>query len=510
MKRLEGYFKVAVIAIALHTGAQAAPKILANNVQGTNCAVTVTLETLTAAYPWPGGLTYTFVPVGAGTQISFNAPTNPIPVPHGSYTLWLTVGPYPSTSASSMGYPVTVAPCPLSNTGLGDPCTALKVGDVDPHWQLATPWPSAPSGTIPLPEDPTSSSFPLGFGPVYVANPDSWFANNGASQWLTPSMTGTATTPELGGEFVYRTTFESSPGNSIAGWYWSDNELLGVYLNGTLLQSFPLNGPSSFGKGAQTPFNITTGLTAVNTLDFVVRNRGQGGIDTQPTETGLRVQFNGGGCQHVLSQWAVGGGWYSALYIANPTPFEVTVPVSFFTDSGALLSLQSLGGSSTTVRIPAQGTTTIEGPNSGSLIQGYASTLLPNGVVGYGVFRQSVQGVNDQEAVVPLALAGTSTATLVYDETNYTTAVAIANPSGNTENVTITVWDSSGTLIGTSSVTLAPNGKTEAALRTLSGLGGMVGKRGLASFVVAQGGSITVLGLRFNGLAFTSIPVSAQ
>jgi hypothetical protein len=56
-------------------------------------------------------------------------------------------------------------------------------------------------------------------------------------------------------------------------------------------------------------------------------------------------------------------------------------------------------------------------------------------------------------------------------------------------------------------VSLPPYGKTETALRGLTGLAGVVGLRGSAQFSVSSG-SIAVLGLRFGGAAFTSIPAA--
>jgi len=228
------------------------------------------------------------------------------------------------------------------------------------------------------------------------------------------------------------------------------------------------------------------------------------------TVTGLDFAISG--CQYILPQFALGGGWYSALYFTNTNSFSVSFPVAFFADAGTPLSVPSVSGSSTTVTLAPHATIIIEAPDSGTLSEGYVSTLLPIGVEAYGVFRQSVSGIADQEAVVPLSLAGTSTATLIWDDTNYKTAVAIVNPSNNPETVTITVSNVSGTIIGSSSVGLPANGKTEAALRTLPGLAGMAGNRGSAIFSVPPGGSqsVAVLGLRFNGAAFTSIPVTAQ
>jgi hypothetical protein len=70
-------------------------------------------------------------------------------------------------------------------------------------------------------------------------------------------------------------------------------------------------------------------------------------------------------------------------------------------------------------------------------------------------------------------------------------------------NIAITVWNTNGNMIGTSSVALAPYNKTEAVLHTLPGLVGMAGNRGSAQFSVSTG-NVAVLGLRFLGEAFMS------
>ena len=211
----------------------------------------------------------------------------------------------------------------------------------------------------------------------------------------------------------------------------------------------------------------------------------------------------------ILSQFAFGGGWYSALYFANLTAASVSFTVNFTADSGTPLIVPSIGGSATTVNLAPHATAVLESPNAGSLNQGYVTASLPSGVIGYGVFRQSVQGTPDQEAVVPLASSASTGSTLSWDDTAYTTAVAIANPSAVPVSVSITVWSNSGSVIGTSSISLAPGAKTEAALRSLPGLSGVAGSRGSAQITVTTG-SVAVLGLRFNGAAFTSIPAAQQ
>ena len=210
----------------------------------------------------------------------------------------------------------------------------------------------------------------------------------------------------------------------------------------------------------------------------------------------------------ILGQFAFGGGWYSAIYFSNTGTSSVSFPVSFTGDNGLPLNVPSISGSSTTVTLGPGASAVIEALNAGPLNQGYVSMVLPIGVTGYGVFRQSVPGATDQEAVVPLSYPGALNQTLVYDDTNAaTTAVAIVNPSSISTTITITVEDTNGHVIGTSSppVVLQPFSKTEAVLRSIPGLSGMANNRGIANFSVSSG-SVVVLGLRAKGLALTSIP----
>jgi len=76
--------------------------------------------------------------------------------------------------------------------------------------------------------------------------------------------------------------------------------------------------------------------------------------------------------------------------------------------------------------------------------------------------------------------------------------------------VTITVTDNTGAVIATSQPIVIPafNKKMD-ALRNLPGLSSVVGKQGFARFS-ASGPGVVVLGLRFNGSAFTSIPTQPQ
>ena len=209
----------------------------------------------------------------------------------------------------------------------------------------------------------------------------------------------------------------------------------------------------------------------------------------------------------ILPQLAFGGGWYTALYFTNLTSTPVSFIVSFIGDDGNPLTVPALTGSSVTVNLAARGTALIEIPNTGPLVQGYVSAPLPAGVTGYGVFRASNPGVNDQEAVVPLSGTTATTSTLLFDDTKYITGIAVVNLASVSTTISVFARDNHGNTIGTSSISLAANAKTAVVLRDLPGLGGIAGALGSVDFT-ASIGNLAALGLRFNGLAFTSIPTS--
>ena len=194
---------------------------------------------------------------------------------------------------ASLAFAQSIPIANLCGTGRNPACNGLQpIGSVDAHWNLATPYPTSASGQpVPLPST-------LTYGPAYVNTPNgAWLANGPVTQWITPQVTNS-----LGGNYVYQTTFDIPSGYdpataTISGWWSSDNEGIAVWLNDTLLAGFPLPGPSGF--NAMTNFTIAQGVAGAtfrpcsNKLFFVLRNRGVGGVDANPTDTGLRVQFTG-------------------------------------------------------------------------------------------------------------------------------------------------------------------------------------------------------------------------
>jgi hypothetical protein len=273
----------------------------------------------------------------------------------------------------------------------------------------------------------------------------------------------------------------------------------------------PLSGNGSYSIG--TDCSGTAQLTNANgTSNYRVAVVEGGTVLFLETDTGATVA---GAMQPqltplVLPQFVFGGGspgFYTALYFTNSTKTAVSFTVNFTSDDGTPLNVPALGGASTTVNVPALGTAIVEAPNAGELSEGYATVTLPPGVSGYGVFRQSVNGRPDQEAVVPFAAANATSSTLAYDDTAFTTSVAIANPGPVAAAITITAWDNAGNQVGTAPMYIPPYHKTEGKLYTIYNLSAIVGLRGRVQFS-ATAGSVAVLGLRFGAAAFTSIPTT--
>jgi len=186
---------------------------------------------------------------------------------------------------------------------LNSPKTGLNSAGgstLDPNWQIAVPYPSAPSNR-PHSRPVTDPCSLKKFEPAWVDLPDAaWLVNDAVSDWITPQIESS-----LGGYYIYRTSF--NPGSNVymdyLGQETSDNETESIYLDVPvnpvipsgcfLLQGPPVNCPGCF--NSWTPITVTNQPVAPglkNYLYFVVRNRGVHGVDQSPTDTGLRVEFS--------------------------------------------------------------------------------------------------------------------------------------------------------------------------------------------------------------------------
>lgn len=127
---------------------------------------------------------------------------------------------------------------------------------------------------------------------------------------------------------------------------------------------------------------------------------------------------------------------------------------------------------------------------------------------GFAIF-ETKSGNYDQEAVVPLETREAASYLLWFDNTNnMVVGVALANLTTQPVSVTATIRDESGPGIGTGTIDLPAQGHTSFELPAR--LAATAQRRGTVEFRTAASGQISVLGLRFNPLAFTTIPVTAK
>ncbi|GIU76285.1 MAG: hypothetical protein KatS3mg004_3372 [Bryobacteraceae bacterium] len=212
----------------------------------------------------------------------------------------------------------------------------------------------------------------------------------------------------------------------------------------------------------------------------------------------------------VLPQLAYGGGWQTALYFYNSNPSAVSFPLNFISRTGGPLEVPLAGLGPTSSRILTLGagsTTVLVAPNVGELVQGWVETALPSGVNAYAVFRQSVPGRPDQEAVVLFEPRSSRTADFAFDDERQITAVSIVNPALQSATVKASAYGADNRLLGSADLPIGPRSKLESALRELPGLGRVAGRIGRVR-IESDKDSIAVLGLRFGGEAVTTIPVA--
>ncbi len=210
----------------------------------------------------------------------------------------------------------------------------------------------------------------------------------------------------------------------------------------------------------------------------------------------------------ILPHLAFGGGWYTDLYFTNISSAPVSFTVNFIGDDGNPVTIPApIGGSSVVVNLAARSTALLQAPNVGSLAEGYVSVALPSGVSVYGVFGLSVPGQPVQEAVVPLSGTTAITSTLLFDNANYTTGVALVNLSSVSATISAIAYDNLGNMIATSAIPLAANAHKADVLTNFPGLAALAGLVGSVDFT-SSAGTLALLGIRSNGSAFTSIPVS--
>ena len=213
-----------------------------------------------------------------------------------------------------------------------------------------------------------------------------------------------------------------------------------------------------------------------------------------------------------LPHFVFGGAWYWAIYLSNTTNALESVQLTFRDDTGTPLfvPLAGIGSLFSRIVILNPGTTVLlEALNveDDPSMEGWVDISLPPGVIGYGVSRLVNAGHPDQESLIPFAPETSQAAEFTYDDIQFTTAVALLNPSDQQTTVTIIAFGDDGDQVGTTQLALNPHSKSASVLAAYAGMAGIVGKQGRV-VVSVPNGAVSVLALRFGGAGFTNIPVN--
>ena len=135
--------------------------------------------------------------------------------------------------------------------------------------------------------------------------------------------------------------------------------------------------------------------------------------------------------------------------------------------------------------------------------------LTSGNINAFAIFTDQPSG---QAAVVPLETRKAASYLLAFDNTGVVeTGLAIANLANSPANTGVVIRDDTGAQIGTGTINLTAQGHNSFMLTDATlGFPITAGKRGTVEFDTPPSGQISVLGLRSNGGAITTLPVLAN
>lgn len=216
-----------------------------------------------------------------------------------------------------------------------------------------------------------------------------------------------------------------------------------------------------------------------------------------------------------IPQIAFGGGWKTTITLMNMDGRESKFRLLFADSSGRDTSvrintpsgIQSASAVSGT--LPANGSGTIELPDSGILTQAWGF-LIHNGIggvegtiAGHAIFQQQVAGKPAFEAVAPINPFFERRVRLPFDNANgYSTGMAVVNTDTVQATFTGQVYSEAGEALGSGSFTLPMLGQRTFVLSEM--FPAAKDRRGMIE-LTSSGRSACSLGLRFHPSgAFTS------
>jgi hypothetical protein len=224
-----------------------------------------------------------------------------------------------------------------------------------------------------------------------------------------------------------------------------------------------------------------------------------------------------------MAQIASAGGWGTSFSLMNLGSAPVCSSLQFYSDpNGGALSLPltfpqgaigPLAASGVSANINQNSLLAVDttGPTSGNVSVGWGTVQAAGNVNGYGVFTNTPQ---NWQAVVPLEARNANEYILPFDNSgSLSTGLAIANLWNVQASVTLRILGDNGSQIDSQRILLSPQGHTSFMLAsTYPKTAGARGSVHISSQVAgySYGSQISVLGLRANGPALTTVPVLAN
>jgi len=216
------------------------------------------------------------------------------------------------------------------------------------------------------------------------------------------------------------------------------------------------------------------------------------------------------GGDRLIPQFVDGGFWQTSVTMVNLESHNTSFDILFFQDNGTDFVAPVVGmGPVRSVHIAlsplASATFQTEG-TAMFVTTGWALLSQPgtDAIGVFAIFRQTSPGGQPQEAVVPAVSQTENHFVMPFDNAGFITGIALANPTLNIVNFPVNIRDEKGQLIDTRNFSLGPSSHTSFSLPNAWGT--TAGKRGTIEFITS-GFGLGVLGLRFNGAAFTSLNV---
>jgi hypothetical protein len=247
-------------------------------------------------------------------------------------------------------------------------------------------------------------------------------------------------------------------------------------------------------------------VSSTNGTASIIGLRFTGGAFTTIPETVLSTAAPTAGTSHVFPQFADGrlgdGSYYrTTLMIANPTTASAncTFRLHGLTVDGQSTFTYNFGPSGWLIS-PTSGTE--------SFRAGYATLQCSTNVEAQLLYTlYTPDGIKVSEATVFSSAPAATTQILADNREGSRTGLAIANDSNQSVTYTVTAFDADSRVVGVTNITLGAHSNRAAFVDELL----PVGPNYLGQVVVTgSGGSASLIGLRFTGGAFTTIPQTTR